>query len=791
MEEEEKTGLGRFSDLNQIKISDIIFITLKRWPWLLLSIVVCVGLGWVYVERTTPIYTRSASITIKDKESGGTAPEGFSKIGLFQSNSSVTDAINSLTSPDIMAEVVRRLNLDMNYSVSGPWHPETLYGSNLPITLSCPTMLDTESLSAEIDIKADGHYKIKDLKINDRDVNLPTKSNPVLGDTIITSDGPIVVAATPYLKKGQSYNINVNRTPLRTAVAHYSSHLSVTQRQESNTINLVTTDVSTQRAEDLLNSVISVYNEQWIENRNQVAVSTSNFINERLAVIERELGNVDQDISNYQSEHLIPNVQQAASMYMSENQAVNAQILALNNQLQMTRYMRSYLANESNKNSVLPANTGINNSTIEGQINTYNSTMIERNNYVANSSETHPVVMDLDSRLAAMRAAILSTIDNQIVSLNTQIQNAQSNKSRTTALLAANPTQAKYLLSVERQQKVKESLYVFLLQKREENELSQAFTAYNTQIISHPHGSNVPTSPQRGKILMMSFIIGLVLPFGFTFLRETLNTTVRGRKDIEGLSIPFLGEIPTSPAAKGEKTTGRVVVRQGKRNVINEAFRVLRTNLGFMSSRSNGTETVMVTSFNPGSGKTFLAVNLGISLAIKGKRVLIIDGDMRRCSTSEYVDKPKRGLSDYLAGAIDDIHSLIVADTISEGLSILPVGTIPPNPTELLEGERFSEMVKNLKGLYDYIIIDCPPVEMMADAQIVSSVVDRTIFVIRAGLMERAMLPEIERLYEGKKYPNMCVILNATAAKGSRYGYKYGYGYGYGYGNYSHYTSAE
>lgn len=781
----------------QVNITDIILLTLRRWPWIVLSLAVCLGAAIFYLLRTPPVYTRTASIVIKDESKGASVSsevDAFSNMGLLQTHSNINDEVNKLQSPDVMEEVVKRFNLDRSYYVNGRFHKEIIYGPQLPIVASFPSLMENGSASARIDVGEDGNYSLYDLKFGDEDASVVGRNKVALGDTVQTSGGPVVVSRTPYYKEKQSYEIFVSRIPVRSAVAKYSAELTVALKSDKgNTINISVTDQSIQRAEDLINGVISIYNENWIDNRNQISVSTSNFINERLGVIEGELGNVDQDISSYQSEHLIPDVQQAASMYMSENQAASAQILDLNNQLQMTRYMRSYLTNEANRSTVLPANSGIGNSSIEGQIAEYNALMLQRNQYAANSSDTHPVVMDMDAQLAGMRSAIISTIDNQVIALNTQIKNLQSNKNRTTAQIAASPNQAKYLLSVERQQKVKESLYLFLLQKREENELSQAFTAYNTQIITRPTGSNAPTAPSRSKILLVAFVIGLIIPFGVTYLLETTNTKVRGRKDIEDLSLPFLGEIPTIPGTKKSKKDDgpKVVVKQGKRDVVNEAIRVLRTNIGFMSSKDHGCSVIMVTSFNPGSGKSFLTVNLGISFAIKGKKTLVIDCDLRRASASAFVDSPAKGLSNYLVGEVTNVKDVIVSNTITDGLSVLPVGTIPPNPAELLELPRFADMVNALRADYDYILIDCPPVEMMADAQIVGSVTDRTIFVIRAGYFERTMLPEVERIYNEKKFKNMAVVLNATPSDATHHGYRYGYGYGYGYGNYNHYTSNE
>lgn len=781
----------RDTRLNQVKISDVVFMTLRRWPWIILSVCVCVGIAILYVLRTPSIYTRTASIVIKDDSKGKSVSselDAFTDMGLIQTHSNIIDEVNKLQSSNVINEVIKRLELDVSYYVDGRFHKDLIYGPQVPVKVSYPDLMESESVAMTIELSGDGKYKISELTHGDEQSEI--NSDVIgLGDTLKTSIGRIVVEKTPYFANHDLSKIYVVKLPLKSVCADFSSRLDVAQKSEKgNTINLTFTDKSTQRAEDFINGVINVYNEKWIENRNQISVSTSNFINERLGVIEGELGNVDQDISSYQSEHLIPDVQQAASMYMSENQTTSAQLLDLNTQLQMTRHLRNYLNGEANKTQVLPTNSGIQNPTIETQVAEYNETMLQRNQYAANSSETHPRVMDLDSKLAGMRTSIISTLDNQITALNTQIRSLQSSKSRTTAQIAANPTQAKYLLSVERQQKVKEALYLFLLQKREENELSQAFTAYNTQIITSPDGADMPTAPKKNQIIMIAFVIGLIFPFGVNYVRESNNTKVRGKKDLENLNIPLLGEIPSYKPKKSGDSDNGIVVKQGKRNVINEAFRVLRTNIGFMAATDSGCSSIMITSFNPGSGKTFLTINLGISLAIKGKRVLIIDGDLRRATISKHIDFPKSGLSNYLIGENGDISSVIVNDNIVSGLSILPVGTIPPNPTELLETERFRDLVQRLRNSYDLILIDCPPVDMMADAQIIEQVVDRTIFVIRAGLLDRSMLVELEKMAENKRLKNIGVVLNDTIADGHRYGYKYGYGYGYGYGNYSHYS---
>ncbi len=474
-------------------------------------------------------------------------------------------------------------------------------------------------------------------------------------------------------------------------------------------------------------------------------------------------------------------------MYMSQNQQIAAEIMSANNQIQMARFVRSYLTNEASKNQLLPANSGLVGD-IASQVGEYNDKLLERNSLVSKSSENNPLVQNLDRELVAMRNAIIATVDTQIAALNTQLRSLQATQSATTSKIASNPAQAKYLLSVERQQKVKESLYLFLLQKREENELSQAFTAYNTRIVSKPGPAGVPPTPAKSQILLIAGLIGLVLPFGVTFLKESTNTRVRGRKDIEHLALPYLGEIPLSPhifrqsVRKGHKEINSLVVKEGKRDVVNEAFRVVRTNVEFMRSNKEGANVIAVTSFNPGSGKSFVAMNLGMTLALKGRRVLVIDGDMRHGSTSAYVGSPDKGISNYLNSENTSATSLIIKDPESAKLDILPVGPVPPNPTELLESPRLEALIAELRPHYDYIFIDCPPIEIVADAQIIDQHVDRTIFVVRTGLLERSMLPELDRIYEERKYRNMALVLNGTSLSKSRNGYGYGYRYGGGYG---------
>ncbi len=779
-----------------LRIQDLFYLCLNKWYWFVISLAVTIGVAVFYLLKTPPVYTRTASLLIKEDSKGNSLGDAAGVMGdfdLFQSSTNVNNEIESLQSPSVMLDVVKRLHLDINYFTDGGFYRKTLYGQSCPYAVSFNDLQDNESVSLTIRPGHDGQVELTDFSRSGEEQDGKVVTTP--NDTVDTPVGKLVVHT---LNDSVSYDapVYVSRVGYQAATGAYLSQLSVALIDDKSTvISLSFNDVCIQRAEDILNTVIAVYNENWIKDKNQIAVSTSAFISDRLGVIEEELGNVDENISSYKSEHLLPDVQAAASMYMEQSSATNAQILALNTQLSMARYIRNYLTNSTSKNQLLPANSGIESPGIEQQIVNYNTAQLRRNDLVANSSERNPLVVDMDQSLEDMRRAIVTSIDNHITTLNTQIRSLQQSERQTTARIAANPTQGKYLLSVERQQKVKEALYLFLLQKREENELSQAFTAYNTRVITPPSGSMIPTAPVKKNIVLVAFALGLLIPVVIIFVRENMNTKLRGRKDLESLSVPFVGEIPLAESGKKkEQAPKQIIIQQGKRDIVNEAFRVLRTNLEFIleAKEDNGRASVtLVTSFNPGSGKTFLTMNTAATFALKGKRVLIIDGDLRHGSASAYLDKHAKGLSDYLGKRERDADSLIQENPDYPNLHMLPSGTIPPNPTELLAEPSFKELIEQLRSRYDYIFIDCPPIDIVADTQIIEKLADRTIFVVRAGLLEREMLPELQRNYDEKRFKNMALVLNGTEGGGKRYGYRYGYKYGYkyGYGNKNYYSN--
>ena len=791
-----------------VQLMDLLYRCLSKWHWFVISAAVCLALAVFYVLKTPPVYTRSAEIQIKTNSRGqsiSSEGDAFSQLGLFNTNTNVYNEIKAFAAKASMLEVVKRLNLDMNYTTDGRFHDNVLYGRSLPFTATILDVPDQAVMSFELDVDAEGGVTLHDFTLNREPVERGTKVTGAFADTLATPVGNVVIIPTVNYVAEDYPTVHVNRSSYRSATTKYSNELSVNLSDKmSQVIQLTLNDISIERAEDILNMVVSVYNENWVADKNQIAVSTSMFINERLGVIEQELSNVDSDISTFKSQNLIPDVQAASSMYMTQSNAINEQIQGLNNELYMTRYIRESLSNEANRNKVLPANSGISSANIESQINDYNDKLLRRNDLVANSSESNPLVVELDNSLNSLRQAIITSVDNQELALSNQISSLSRTERQATARIAANPTQAKYLLSVERQQSVKEALYLYLLEKREENELSQAFTAYNTRIIDPPTGSMFPTAPRKSMIYLLALLLGLCIPLAIIYLREFLNTRVRGKKDIKDVVLPFAGEIPlTEESRKGnrkylralkmhEKVESKreILVKSGSRDTINEAFRVLRTNVELMMKNKDA-NVAAFTSFNPGSGKSFISMNLAVALAIKGRKVLVIDCDLRHASLSTYVGSPHKGISNYLSGQTDDYKSLICELPDHPTLFVLPVGVIPPNPTELVADERFRLLVEKLKTEYDYVFLDCPPIEIVADTQIIDQCADRTMFIIRAGLCERSMLSELNSLYEENKYNNLALILNGTEVSksgyfGNKYGYHYGhYGhYGYGYSSY-------
>lgn len=758
---------------------------LKNWYWFVLSLILALGVAWFLVKRTPPVYLRTASIMVKTNGSDG-MDKTMRELGIDQTSTNITNEILLMKSSVVAEEVVRRLNLTVSYLQEETFYDRTLYGMQLPVTIEFLDLDDNSRASMTVDvIKKDSIVIFSQMTLDGQPLSQDyLHLSP--GDTIDTQMGRITAQAASGFGKGGDAHIKVVRASVSSSSDKVRGRTSASLRDKSSSIiDIRYRDLSLERADDILNTLITVYNEQWMRNRNKQIVSTNEFIRDRLAVIEEELGNVDDDISSYKSENLIPDVSAAGSMAVSEANEAAKQSTELAMKIGQLRTTYEYLSSTRDDSQQIPVYSNIENGAILQRISEYNQMILRRNNHLAYSSAQNPLVVDLNKQLASLRASIVNALSNEISVLQMQQNALRATRNEAVSRVAKNPRQANYLLSVERQQKVKESLYLFLLQKREENELSQAFTAYNTQLVEPAHGSWTPIEPVSERIYLMAILIGLLLPALIILLKEVLTTTVQHRDDFKLMQTPFAGVIPQvgkKRLKKDNETQREIMVKEGSRDTVNEAFRVVRSNLEFLLGYASAHKAVMVTSINPGSGKTFITSNLAAAVSLKGKKVLAMDLDLRKASLSALVGKPKHGISGYLGGRYDDYHELIVN---LEGVDILPCGALPPNPSELLYTPRFTALMEAVKAEYDFVFLDCPPVEIVADPAIVGRFADLTIFVARRGMLDKAFLPEIDQWYLDKKYSNMVLLFNGADADSGRYGYRYGYhGYGYGYGSY-------
>ena len=797
------TNRARRNNENIIPIQDLLFHCLSKWYWFVLSLVVTFTIAVLYIKCTPPVYTRSTEILIKEEGKGrvaGGENNVFKDFGSAQSTASTLNEIKALQSPGIMREVVKRLALATTYKRDGKFHDVTLYNSS-PFTVKFLDLREKDEASFTAEVRKDGTLLLTGFTPKNGIIeNSGIKAH--IGDTVQSPAGRLAIHATEHHDALANERIHVYKRNPEAVVNEFCSNLSARLVNEETTIVKITIkDVSTTRAKEILSTITDIYNEQWLTENNQIAIKTAEFIGGRIIDVEKELRALDREIAEFQNENMMPDAKSSGIEHTAEITQNENELAALDLKLEMANFLKAYM--NENAGMLLPTEIMIEVAGFENMVVAYNNRLLERNRIAANSSASNPIVAEIDKELASTFATIEKSLDNYIAKLNSDVQKTNNEKKRNNADFVAGTDKVMELHALLRQQSVKNALYLFLLQKREETELTKEFTASNNRILVEPMGSNRPIAPMQRQSMTLALIIGLMVPFIAIFLREVTNRKVRGRKDIEGLKVPFLGEIPLyqdknkKKTKKGEKEEKKIYVRDGSRDLINEAFRVLRTNLEFMNDKEKSSTVILLTSFNPGSGKTFLTMNIGASLAVKGKRVLVIDGDMRHGSTSSYVDSPEIGLSDYLSHGVDNIADIIVNEKSCKTLDVIPIGSTPPNPTELLHDKRFGELLERMREKYEYILIDCPPLDIVADTQIIEEYVDRSIFVIRAGLLERDMLNELEDIYDEKRLRNLSVILNGTYSSQGRYSYKYGYrysyryGYGYGYGYNYHYHNGN
>lgn len=768
----------RKNNENVLPIRDLLFHCISNWYWILLSLSIALGAAVIYILTTPPVYVRSAEMLIKEGDGMG-GSGAFKDFAAQQATADASIEVQVLRSPGIVREAIERLGLTVDYKGKGRFYNGIIYSAR-PIKATFMDLRESDVATLTVTQSTEKSLALSSFCRNGKELEGTITAN--IGDTIATPLGRMVIEATDHYSGFIGQEIYVEKRNMDEAINSYCSNLSTGIADETSIVRLRFKDHSTVRATDFLNAIIDIYNEQWVVRNNESIIKTIDFITQRVDSLQIELNLLDREIAAQNSKNKLT-AKQISELNSTLSSKDNEKSVELESQLELALFIKKCVIENVDNKEMLPAKTGLSMSSIENLITKYNQEIVKRDKYLSNSSEANPLVIDCNKNLVAMYKSINDALDSHIGSLRKDMSLIDKEATTSKVQFSKEAEHVKDMQGLLRQQKIKNTLYLFLLQKLEEAELSKEYEASNNRVLTPVGGSNTPIEPMQRQIIMLALAIGLFLPVTIIFIREITNRKVRGRKDLEGMDIPLIGEIPLCAQSKKLKDNVRsIIVKEGNRNIINEAFRVLRTNLEFMNNKDKKSTAFIVTSFNPGSGKTFLTMNIAAGLALKGKKVLVIDGDMRHGSTSAYVGSPSTGLSDYLSGGTANASSIIAEFEEYPTLKVIPIGSTPPNPTELLHGKRFGELVSDMRQQFDYIFIDCPPIDIVADTQIIEEHADRSIFVVRAGLLNRDMLDELEDIHESKRFKSISMILNGTYSGGTGYRYKYGYSYGYGYG---------
>lgn len=773
------------------KLKKIVFQCLKKWPLFLISLTLCMCYAFYHLYTAQPQYTRETQLLIKEESKNNkvSVSDLTEDLGTFSGNTNVNNELSRIQSPTLIGNVVKKLHLDMEYKrISSFGKKRVIYGVENPIRVEILGLDENEVCDFDITLDSTAMiaYARKDMnevesndstKVNktSSETNKPkfTISNIKYGNNEIedVKEGKLETSMILYKKlrvlvtynseyknygKDRSEssfpeNIHVSRFGVVKGVEYFKQKLQVTLvDKKSSILNLSYSDADAKRAEDVLMALIEAYNENLLEGKNKIALSTSQFINDRLALIERELGNVDENISTYKSRSLTPDVDEVARLHLDKASKAQDKVSELDAQLAMLEYIRDFIANNHEK-QFLPAVTNITNSVIEKSIEEYNALLLKRNDLVSNSSVRNPMVVSYDKNLADMERSILVSIDSQIDAIDSQIINLRKTEASSKAKIASSPTQTKYLLGVERQQKVKETLYLFLLQKREENELSQAYSAYNNQIISQPNGKLEATSPIKRNIIVVAFLLGLLIPAGLIFVWESIKGKIDKLSELADLPVQLLGELPYKE--------DKIVVGADKQNEENSAFRDLRTNLE-SASEGDDIKAIMLTDLHPKSGKSYVSANLAKVFALKQKRVALINFDEDDKIIASLLDKKENGVYDYLSEKNPSWEDYIHQSKNNENLFVMPAGSIPSNPSDLLNENKLETLFSFMKSGFDIVVVNCPSSIKESATVLIGRFMDKSIFVFNTETSNVKTVSLLSNIAEEEKYKGISVVLN-------------------------------
>lgn len=647
-----------FIDFNESRseestvMADMIGVLAHHRKWFILSVAVCLLVGFIYVRSTPKTFSRTATILVKDEQGGGNMGESAAFRDVFSlGNSKVDNEMGFFKSKRLMMEVTRQLRLDVSYKERNGLRKRELYNST-PFTVVFQDAEPGQEISLTATAIDGNRALLSDFVLDENDFDEVVTVQ--MGDTTDTPVGKVVVASTlfmneeymgkpVYVKKGNRKNVSDN----------YNANLQVEVVDKSSLINLTIEDENIGRAEDVLNTLIEAYKNDAIEDKNKVVINTANFIKDRLTIIEADLGVIDTEIEDYKRENKLTDVTSESALLLQNSSRLGGESLSIENEVVMAEYIKDYLQDNSKTSELIPSSIGINDNGIQNQINEYNTTLTKKNKLMANSSANNPIVREMNASLVSMRASISKAVDNLVAGLKMQVRNMKRKELENMNRKAFVPTQQKYVISIERQQKIKEELYLYLLNKKEESELQLSITESNCRIVDPADGPDLPVSPRKAQVLLICILLGFTIPALWLYIRSLLNTTVQTKRDLKaGVSVPFLGEIPLK---KGKREKD-IVVKEGSREYICEAFKILRDNLDFMDTEKKaGGKVVQVTSFNPDSGKTFIVANLAMSMALSNAKVIVLDLDLRKGSLTKNsgIGTKEKGMSAYLSGKVN------------------------------------------------------------------------------------------------------------------------------------------
>ena len=771
-----------------------------HWPWFIASILICMALAFIYLRYQAPVYEVASSVLIKEddnKKSANNALAAMQDFGMFSMTSNFDNEVEILKSRTLIKKVVSHLNLYINIAQKQP------FGYDIPLYKDTPfdvfmTAEEADKLDENIllDLTYDtlGKLSAEVSYTQDNEKQKAQKSFDKLPAILPLPIGVITISGRDSLSiPTEPIKLKVTISKPTAVAIGYSSALTIEPTSKTSTIAAVSLkNTNVQRAIDFINDLIAVYNIDTNTEKNEVAQKSADFIEERIGIINNELGTTENELAAFKQRAGLTDLSSDAQLALQESSKYEQQYAENATQINLVTYLRDYINNPDNNDEVIPANVGLSDVNLASAIEKYNNLVVERKRLLRTSSESNPAIINLNTGIEAMRHNVKTTVNSVLKGLQITRNNIDRQSRKYESRISNAPKQEQEFMTISRQQEIKAGLYLMLLQKREENAITLASTANNARMVDEALADAIPVSPKGKMIYLVALILGIALPVVVIYIIELLKYKIEGRADVEKItSLPIVGDVPLSED-KGKEES--IVVHENQNDLMAETFRNVRTNVLYMMRSDE--KVILVTSTTTGEGKTFIASNLAVSLALLGKKIVIVGLDIRKPSLNKAFNLSHReqGISQFLANPEHtDLMSLVQVSRINANLSILPGGPIPPNPTELVARESLPQAIDILKKHFDYIILDTAPIGMVTDTLLISRVANASIYVCRADYTHKADYTLINELSEQKKLPNLCTLINGLDMKKKKYGYYYGYGkygkyygygkkYGYGYG---------